>query len=149
MKYIRLKNSRVYHKAVRYTLSGSKYISSYCNSFVRQASEVVELGDKIPKRKDRPDFYIPCKRCFKNDAIEEAIEEAGRISRELDDAGRLRPGQLVKCRCGRKPYGDYFCSDGKRYDYWMECTRNGCWRGPRRATQKAAIKAWNAVMEKK
>jgi hypothetical protein len=87
MKYVRLKTSRVYHKVDRFLLNHRWKIASVCNSLARLASEV-EVSNKPPTN------CRPCKRCFKDAAIEAAIEESRKLSRELDDAGRLRPDQL-------------------------------------------------------
>lgn len=87
MKYVWLKNSRVYHKAV--DVSGDNYwvyFGTACHSFVRLVNDGAEISSKPPKFRGFPDLFRPCKRCFPEDAI----EESDRISRELDDAERLQ-----------------------------------------------------------
>lgn len=62
----------------------------------------------------------------------------------------------VKCRCGRTPaikqgFGGYYCvtCTGRPRSKSDRLNRLFCWCGPERKGIPAAIRAWNAVMEKK
>ena len=50
---------------------------------------------------------------------------------------------LVKCVCGGKPKVAFA---GWKTEMAVWCMKKGCWCGPIRRSERAAIESWNAVM---
>ena len=55
--------------------------------------------------------------------------------------------EIARCKCGRGPF--VYTFPWLDFGNTVRCLRGHCWIGPHRKTPRAAINAWNKVMEQK